>query len=161
MIRYSNFTIQTVMKNKRVFIFLLALLLTPLILQTALEHEARANELTGQEKRAVAPGNWGGTGIALSVVENGVEIEFDCADAEINKKLMIDDQGDFCVTGLFKRIAPGALSPDSQPDIVPARFEGKIAGKDMTIKITLTESDLEIGDFTLRLGEEAILHKCY
>lgn len=118
------------------------------------------NSMNQSKKKAVAPGNWGGTGIDLTVKKEGVTIQFDCAEAEIGEKLMIDKKGNFSVEGTYLRRTPGPIRLKFKPKKQPAKFVGKITDKKMTLKITLTESDEEIGDYTLERDKVAKLHRC-
>jgi hypothetical protein len=112
------------------------------------------------KKTKVAAGRWGGTGIGLNVEETAVNIEFDCATAEISRNLMIDQAGNFSTDGIYIRRTPGALRLKFPPKRVPASFEGKISGKTMTLRITLTETGEKIGDFTLQLGKTPAIRRC-
>ena len=112
------------------------------------------------KKTKVVPGKWGGTGIGLNVEETTAAIEFDCATAEIPGNLMTDKAGNFTAKGVYIRRSPGALRTKLPPKRVAARFEGKISGKTMTLKITLTETDEKIGDFTLQRGKSSTIRKC-
>lgn len=108
----------------------------------------------------VATGVWGTEGVALAVEESRVKIEYPCAESEISQKLTTDAQGNFNVVGIHTRQSPGAVRLDSQPQPQPARFEGKISDKTMTLKVTLIEGENLIGEFTLELGKVARLYRC-
>lgn len=112
------------------------------------------------KKTKVAPGNWGGSGIGLDIEETTVVLEFDCATAEIPGNLMIDKAGNFSTSGVYTRRMPGALRIKLLPKPAAARFEGKISGKTMTLKITLTESDEKVGDYTLQRGKTRTIRRC-
>jgi hypothetical protein len=108
----------------------------------------------------VPPGIWGGTGINLTVEEEGARLEFDCAEAKIGETLIIDNQGKFSAEGTFKRRSPGALRIGFEPKSQPATFVGQISDKKMTLKITFTENKEEIGEYNLERGKEARLRRC-
>lgn len=120
----------------------------------------KSKQMNQTQKTAVAPGDWGGTGINLTVREEGVTIEYDCAEAEITEKLMIDSKGNFIVEGTYIRRNPGAIRLNFKPKPLAAKFEGKISGEEMTLKVILTESEEEIGDYTLEKDKTARLHRC-
>ncbi len=104
--------------------------------------------------------NWGATGIAVVVEENSVKIEFDCAVGEIKEKLTINKNGEFKADGKFTRESFGPIRDDNMPKPQPARYEGKISGDTMTLKVTLTEKKETIGDYTLERDKFARLRKC-
>jgi hypothetical protein len=112
------------------------------------------------KKNKVAAGRWGGTGIGLSVGESAVDIELDCAAAEIPRNLMVDKAGNFNTDGIYIRRSPGALRIKFPPKRSAARFEGKISGKTMTLRITLVETNEKVGDFTLQRGKSSTIRKC-
>ncbi|CAN5415580.1 hypothetical protein BH10ACI1_BH10ACI1_32700 [soil metagenome] len=114
-----------------------------------------------QTRKEVAPGDWGGTGINLSVKKGGANFEFDCAEAELSEKLMIDKKGNFSVEGKYLRRSPGPIRIGFQPKPQPANFVGKITGKNMMLKIILKENNEEIGIFQLERGKTARIHRCY
>lgn len=110
---------------------------------------------------SVPPGNWGATGVNLVVKENGVTIEYDCANGEIAQKLIINEQGSFSVNGVYTRRSPGALRIKFLPKPQPARYEGKISGNKMTLRVTLTETNKSLEEVVLERGKTGRLQKCY
>lgn len=108
----------------------------------------------------VTPGNWGATGIAVVVEENGVKIEFDCAVGEIKEKLTVDENGEFNADGLYTPESFGPIREDNPPKSQPARYEGKISGDTMTLNVRLIDKKEKIGDYTLERGKFARLRKC-
>jgi hypothetical protein len=132
-----------------------------LLLNFPFEAQTRGGSSMSQTKKTkVAPGNWGGSGIGLNVEAEGVNLEFDCATAEIPGDLMIDKAGNFVAAGVYIRRSPGALRIKLPPKRAAARFEGKISGKTMTLKITLAEADEKIGDYTLTRGKTRTVRRC-
>ena len=112
-------------------------------------------------KKEVVPSDWGGTGINLAVIKGGATLEFDCAEAEITEKMMIDKKGNFSVKGKYLRRPPGAIRVNLQPKPQPAKFVGKITGKKMMLKIMLTENDEEIGSYQLERDKIGRIRRCY
>lgn len=110
---------------------------------------------------SVPPGNWGATGINVAVEAASVRIEYDCADGEINQKFITDEKGNFSLSGFHTRLYPGAIRVDLLPKPQPARYQGKIAGETMRLKVTLTESGDVIGEFTLERDQTGRIRKCY
>ena len=121
----------------------------------------RENQNMNQSKTTkVTPDNWGATGIAVAVEENGVKIEFDCAVGEIKDRLTVDENGEFYADGTFTRESFGPIRVNNPPKSQPARYEGKISGDTMTLNVRLIDKKEKIGDFTLERGKFARLHKC-
>lgn len=109
----------------------------------------------------IAPSNWGGQSVSLTVERNSVKIEFDCAEAKIPQQLETDKKGNFSVNGTFTRHSPGPTRRDSPPQAEPARFEGKITGKSMKLKVTLVKTNEMLGEFSTERGKEPSLTRCY
>ncbi|HEX9960842.1 MAG TPA: hypothetical protein VGB00_07915 [Pyrinomonadaceae bacterium] len=108
-----------------------------------------------------AAGNWGATGVNFVVEDGGVKIEYDCATGEIAQKLLIDEQGGFSVNGVYTRRYPGALRVKFLPKPQPARFEGRISGDKLTLKVTLTETGETLEEVVLQRDTAGRIHKCY
>ncbi|MEO6050787.1 MAG: hypothetical protein ABIP78_05570 [Pyrinomonadaceae bacterium] len=110
---------------------------------------------------AVSTGIWGARGIILNVEENGVSIQYECADGQIEQKLMMNQQGDFAVNGFHTPQRGGPIRVDVKEARQSARFEGKVSGDKMTLKVTLTETNEVIGEFTLERGKTPRMTRCY
>ena len=118
------------------------------------------HKMTQAQRTIVSPGDWGGIGIRLVVGSKTTEIEYDCGHGEITDVLKVDKDGNFDAKGSHTRQMPGPTRQDS-PDIPePARYIGRIIGNQMTLKITVTDKKIQIGDFQLELGKKVRLHKC-
>jgi len=123
--------------------------------------KGKSKSKMNQSKLAsVPPGIWGATGIALVIEESSVRIEYDCADGEIEQKLSVDKDGNFNVNGVHIPSHPGPIRLDSPPERKPARYEGKISGKTMTLKVTLTENNEKIGEFVLERDKFPRITRC-
>lgn len=109
----------------------------------------------------VSPGNWGATGVNFVVEDNGVKIEYDCASGKIEQKLSIDERGNFSVNGIYTRRYPGALRVKFLPKSKPARYEGKISGDKLTLKVTLTETNETLEEVVLQRDTAGRIHRCY
>jgi hypothetical protein len=109
----------------------------------------------------VTEGNWGAAGVNFVVEDGGVKIEYDCATGEISQKLSIDEQGGFSVNGVYTRRYPGALRVKLLPKPQPARFEGKISGDKLTLKVTLTETGETLEEVVLERNIAGRIRKCY
>jgi hypothetical protein len=124
--------------------------------------EQEANKQMNQTKLVSVPeSTWGANGIRLAVEETAVKIEYDCADGEIEQSLKVDEQGNFTANGVHIRQKGGPIREDSPPPRQPARYQGKISGDKMTLKVTLTENGEVIGTFTLERGKTPRMHRCY
>lgn len=110
---------------------------------------------------AVPTGIWGADGIILNVEENGVTIQYECADGQIEQSLKMDEQGNFETNGIHSPQRPGPIRVDAKQARQSARYEGKISGGTMTLKVTLTETLEVIGEFTLERGKTPRMTRCY
>ena len=114
-----------------------------------------------QTKRTtVSPGDWGGTGIRLVVGSKTTAIEYDCGQGEITDVLKVDKNGNFDAKGSHTRQMPGPTRQDRPDTPEPAHYTGKITGDRMTLKVTITDKEIQVGDFQLELGKKVRLHKC-
>ncbi len=120
----------------------------------------RGNKMNQTKKTKIVPGSWGGTGIGLTIEDVGLNLEFDCAAAEITQSLMIDKKGIFSLEGFYIRRYPGAIRINLITKKQAAKFEGKISGKTMMLKIMLTEDGKIIGEFRLERGKTPVIRRC-
>ena len=119
------------------------------------------NSKTSQTKLyPVTPGNWGGSGIGVTIEKKAVKIQYDCAEGELRGPLKTDKAGNFKVEGLHTRHAFGPIRLNNLPKAEPALFEGKITGKVMKFKVTLIKTNEIVGEFTLERGKTGRLHRC-
>lgn len=105
-------------------------------------------------------GEWGGEHISLSVSLSQSTLEYDCAHGTIEESIEPDGDGNFTVAGIHVLEHGGPIQQDQVPDEHPARYEGWTNGDRMTLTVILTDTGLEIGTYSLRLGEPARLFKC-
>ena len=104
-------------------------------------------------------GVWGGTGIGFVIEQNGVQIEYDCAQGEIKQKFKTDANGNFNLNG-FHTYQTSVVRVDFVLKPQAANFVGKISGATMKLKVTLTATNEVIGEFTLTRGAVPGLRKC-
>lgn len=109
----------------------------------------------------LSPGAWGANGIALDVTDAGAQVEYDCASGEITEKLNLDSDGNFSVNGTHTPRAPGPIRVGFEPKPEAARYEGKISGDAMTLKVILTASGTTVGEYALKRGVTPRMHRCY
>ena len=108
---------------------------------------------------SLAAGTWGGQHIRLSVHTDGAEVEFDCARGTIDGPLTLSTAGHFDARGTFMREG-GPIRLDVKRTGRPARYEGDLSGRELTLKVTLTDTAQDAGTFTLTHGSEGRLWKC-
>lgn len=129
--------------------------------RAAEEGGANVNQSSSQGARPVEKGTWGGNHVQLEVGESGAEIEFDCAHGRMDK-LATDAEGNFDAHGVFVRERGGPVRVGAKEDSYPARYEGRVDGKSMTLKvhIRIGNEDTEPLSYTLKHGGGARLTKC-
>jgi hypothetical protein len=96
----------------------------------------------------------------MQVTSTGARLEYDCADGTIEEPLRPDASGRFVVSGVH---APGQGGPVRAGEILPsfrARYEGQLAGPQMLLRVTLVESPLVVGVFTLQRGSPGLILRC-
>ena len=110
---------------------------------------------------AVPVSVWGADHIILSVAENGVTIQYDCADGLLEQALEMDEQGNFTANGVHVLRKHGPINIDDKKTRQPATYAGKISGNNMMLTVTLTETNKVIGEFTLERGKILEMTRCY
>lgn len=115
---------------------------------------------TMNQSKFVVASIWGGNGIRVSVDQKKVSVEYACASGEIIGRLRMDKTGSFKANGFHIVQRPGPVRMNDTPQRQPARFEGKIRGKTMTISVILTETGENIGNFELKRDATVRLHRC-
>lgn len=111
-------------------------------------------------EKLMPQGTWGGNHISLVVGADGAEVEYDCAHGSIKSPLAVDSEGRFDLLGTHTIERPGPVREGQDPPSRPVRFQGRIEGKQMTLKVTFTDTGEEAGEFTLTQGGAGRLHKC-
>ena len=105
-------------------------------------------------------GHWGGTGVALEVTKQGGQIELDCAHGTLNQRLDSDGAGEFGVEGTLTPERPGPLRDDDLPEARRAWYAGRADEREMTLTITLTDTNEKLGPFALRFGTAGHVRRC-
>lgn len=103
-------------------------------------------------------GNWGGQHINMKVGAKSATIEYDCATGVIQGPLLVDRDGNFNLRGTHTMQRGGPVRADEKPNEVPATYTGSIKGNMMTLKLKV--SDEEVETFTLEKGKQGELFKC-
>ncbi len=100
-------------------------------------------------------GVWGGDEVSLTVTPSGGRFEQYCAVGSIDRPIQLDANGRFSVIGMYLRNRGG---PIGLPE--PARYIGSVEGTRMILTITLTDSNEQIGPFTLLFGRMTQVRPC-
>ncbi len=113
-----------------------------------------------QKTNTLPTGTWGGAHIRLRVTPDGADVEYDCANGTIVGPLTMNKDGKFELLGTHRREG-GPIRIDRKAQGRRARYVGQVEGKQMTLTVTLSEPEQEVGTFTLNHGSEGRLWKCY
>src|SRR6267142_2154282 len=106
-----------------------------------------------RKMQTIPTGMWGGQSIRIEVAGNSAKVEYDCANGRIAGPLKLDSKGKFSLMGTHTREV-GPIRVDAPRDGRPARFTGWTDGNKMTLTVTLTENNQDLGTFTLERGRE-------
>jgi hypothetical protein len=96
----------------------------------------------------------------MLVTSAGARLEYDCAEGVIEEPLRPDTEGRFTATGFH---TPGHGGPIRVGEILPvfrARYDGRVDGEQMSLRVTITETGVELGPFVLRRGGSGSLVRC-
>ena len=110
--------------------------------------------------RSIVSGTWGADHIRINVVNGSATIDYDCANGIINGPLSVDRAGKFNLNGSHIRERGGPIRRDQKTDRRPARYTGWTDGRKMMLTVILTDTNEEIGTFTLVRGEQGRVWKC-
>ena len=105
-------------------------------------------------------GEWGGDHIAVTVLPDSVMLEYDCAHGVITEPFLVGSNGEFSMTGYHVMEHGGPIREGEEPDLLPARYHGDTDGNTLQITVELTDTGVEVGDFTVVKGEMPRLFKC-
>lgn len=135
--------------------------------------EARMASAKDMADKKVRKGQWGGEHVRMQVTDAGAEIEYDCAHGTIDQSIRLDRDGRFDVRGkhVFESGGPAQVpvppdggspaGPITNEESRPARYTGRVAGNKMRLTVTILDSGVEIGTFSLTFGTRGSLTKCY
>lgn len=115
---------------------------------------------SGSDTKRIAPGTWGGSGIAMEVTKAGARIEYDCAHGTIGGPILLDAEGRFDVSGRHFPEHGGPVREGEDSSGQPVRYTGHVAGDTMTLTVTPEGSDTAISSHTLVRGKTGRLRKC-
>jgi len=105
-------------------------------------------------------GTWGGVHLEAALTETGGTLEYDCAAGTISSALVPDERGRVSATGIHSPGHGGPVRQDEIPPRLPARYDGVVRGDLLTLTVTLTEANQQIGTFELRRGEPGRVFRC-
>ena len=108
----------------------------------------------------IALGPWGGSHVSMEVTLAGARLEYDCAAGVIEEPLRLDAESRFTSMGLH---TPGRGGPIREGEVLPsfrARYDGQVMNAEMSLRVTLTETGVEVGVFQLRRGSSGVLFRC-
>ena len=114
---------------------------------------------TSSNQTSELRGLWGGQHINLEIGDAGAEIDYDCAHGRITEKIVPDRNGKFTVKGVHVRERPGPVRL-GQENEQAASYQASIDGDTMTLTVTLTQNNEEVGTFTLTKGKIGRVVKC-
>jgi hypothetical protein len=109
---------------------------------------------------AAVTGPWGGDHVRLELTPAGGAVEYDCAHGGLTEPVRPGPRGDFEARGVHIREHGGPVREGERLDSVPARFVGRIAGDQMTLRVYAGARPDTLGPFELRRGGEARVFKC-
>jgi hypothetical protein len=115
-------------------------------------------------------GQWGGQHARLEVTEAGATVEFDCGYGTIDERIVTRADGGFSARGTYEGETGGPSHDISAVDESgstgarasgeAARYTGRVAGRTLTLTVTLADAGAVVGTFTLSRGSAGRLFKC-
>ena len=111
-------------------------------------------------KVRVQNGTWGGPHIGLEITDGRSTIEFDCGHGMIDQPFKTDSAGAFDLPGTYVKESAGPARQDAKNDEHPARYAGRIEGKEMTLTVRIIEGSQIVGRYTLTRGAVPRVAKC-
>ena len=130
---------------------------------SARRENANANANTSSNNRqnpADVKGVWGGDHISVEVTDGGATIEYDCAHGTITEKIVPDRNGKFTAKGVHVTEHPGPVRLGEDTEGEPANYSGSINDETMTLTVTMSRTNKDVGTFTLTKGKSGRIRKC-
>jgi hypothetical protein len=110
---------------------------------------------TGPASRNRTPlGIWGAERVSLTVSEVGAAFRTFCAEGDLDRPIVLDDQGRFDLTGRLVVTAGPAVVYDS------ARYTGRADTRTLILTVTGSSSGPTLGPYELTLGRETTIPDC-
>src|ERR1041384_4416886 len=126
------------MSKTRLPIVLLGLCLLSSVVVARPHRRHKVKHPAKQTTTRVATGTWGGEHVRLQVTEDGATIEYDCAHGTLTGPLALDAQGRVSGAGTYAREG-GPIRRNAASAERPARFNGRVQGRTMTLTATLPD----------------------
>ena len=105
-------------------------------------------------------GAWGGANAGMRVTPEETRVELECAYGLIPGPLEVDKNGRVDSSGSLVRQGSGPGAETDAGAGEPARFRGKLAGKTLTLTVTLVGPAQDLGTFKLTHGRPARVATC-
>jgi hypothetical protein len=119
---------------------------------------ANCSSSTGPDG-VVSTGSWGGEHALLTIDAGSAAIEFDCAHGSLPAPIALTD-GRFDSSGDYVQEHGGPIREGEQVVHRPARYQGAVDGKTMTLTVTVSDTGDRIGSYTLTRGASGRVFKC-
>jgi hypothetical protein len=101
-------------------------------------------------------GTWGGDNAGLIATDSSAHVHIGCTVGDVHQQLVADSLGRFDVPGVYNITAyPVYRGPDH-----PARFSGRIVGREMSLTVTLTDTAVTLGPVQLTFDKEPSMGPC-
>jgi hypothetical protein len=104
-------------------------------------------------------GKWGARGIIVNVTETKVTLNFDCAEGEINKKVVFKNN-QFSETGTYTQFMGNMPIFNDGPKPKPVLYEGKLSGDSLNLTIKSEDGISVIGNYTIIRNYEGRIYQC-
>lgn len=108
----------------------------------------------------VPAGSWGGAHAQVEVTHAETRVELDCAHAVLPGVLPVGKDGAVDALGTLVRHGNGPVAATDAGEGEPARFRGTLAGKTLTLTVTLVGPSQDLGTFKLKQGRPGRLSAC-
>lgn len=108
---------------------------------------------------SISVSTWGGAHVGLVITASGGTVEYDCATGRIDEPIVLR-QGRFDVRGVHWPGQGGPIGVDTTVAPRPARYQGTVDRDRMTLRVTLTDTGLVLGPYTLIRGASPSVFKC-
>jgi hypothetical protein len=131
--------------NMRFFIAFVLVLLSA----ACLDSPTSPDELTGV---------WGGEHVRLTILEDGGDLEFDCAHGALTMRLGPDRDSRFNASGYYVAEHGGPVRDDAPEDRQPAVYSGQVNDAILTFRFTV--GDHQFGPFAVVRDRPPVLYKC-
>ena len=103
----------------------------------------------------LAAGVWAGPAAIVTVRDDAVVIELECASGQIPQPIRVGPAGEFSVDGVYA-VTRGPIQGPTEP----ARYSGRVAGRTTTFSITLRSTGETLGPFAVSYKATPQLVKC-